>query len=155
MNAYNAFTVKLIIDNYPIKSIKDIKKPWDIRFFQIGKKWYNLNDIEHQILRKMGDPRIHFGINCASFSCPPLLNKAFTATNVDKELEQLAVAFVNDKERNKISANSIEISKIFQWFGKDFKTKGTLIDFLNQYAATKISPTAKQRFLDYNWNLNE
>ncbi len=155
MNAYNAYTIKLILDNYPIKSIKDIKKPWDLRFFQIGEKWYNLNEIEHQILRKMGDPRIHFGINCASFSCPPLANKAFTPANVNKELDRLAIAFVNDKKRNEISANEIQISKIFQWFGKDFKSNGSLIDFLNKYAKTKISPTAKKSFKDYNWNLNE
>ncbi len=155
MNAYNAFTIKLIVNNYPIKSIKDIPKPWDLRFFQIGKKWYNLNEIEHQILRKMGDPRIHFGINCASFSCPPILNKAFTAANVDKELEKLAIAFVNDTKRNEINANSIKLSKIFQWFGKDFKNNGSLIDFLNQYADIEINADAKKSFLDYNWNLNE
>jgi len=155
MNAYNAFTVKLITDNYPLKSIKDLKDPWGQRLFKIGKKWYNLNEIEHQILRKMGDPRIHFGINCASFSCPPLLNKAFTPVNVDTTLEQLAITFVNDNQRNTITKNSIQISKIFQWFSKDFKTKGTLIHFLNQYSKTKIASNAKKSFIKYNWALNE
>lgn len=155
MNTYNAFTIKLITDNYPLKSIKDLKDPWDQRLFKIGKKWYNLNEIEHQILRKMGDPRIHFGINCASFSCPPLLNKAFTPDNVEALLEQLAIAFVNDTQRNTITVNSIQISKIFQWFAKDFKTNGTLIHFLNQYAKTKIAPNAKKSFAKYNWTLNE
>ncbi len=155
MNVYNAFTVKLIIDNYPVKSIKDIKNPWDLRFFKLGKKWYTLNDIEHRILRKMGDPRIHFGINCASFSCPPLLNKAFTAQNVDQELEKLSITFVNDPKRNTITASRLKLSKIFSWFIKDFKKEGTLIDFLNKYSKVTINKTAKKSFMAYDWNLNE
>ncbi|GAA4273058.1 hypothetical protein GCM10022258_23520 [Aquimarina gracilis] len=155
INVYNAFTVKLIIDNYPIKSIKDIKNPWDLRFFRLGKKWYTLNDIEHRILRKMGDPRIHFGINCASFSCPPLLNKAFTRQNVDQELEKLTVAFINDPKRNTISSDRIQLSKIFSWFGKDFKKEGTLIDFLNKYSKVTINNNAKKSFKDYDWALNQ
>ncbi len=155
LNAYNAFTIKLIIDNYPVKSIKNIKDPWDTRFFKLGAKWYNLNEIEHKILRKMGDPRIHFGINCASFSCPPLLNGAFTAATVDSKLDFLAHQFINDPLRNKISENRIQLSKIFQWFAKDFKTQGSLIDFLNQYSEVVIAKNAKKSYLKYNWNLNE
>jgi len=155
LNVYNAYTVKLIIDNYPVKSIKDIKKPWDLRFFRLGKKWYTLNDVEHQILRKMKDPRIHFGINCASFSCPPLSNKAFNSKNVDAALEKLTIAFINDPKRNTISANQIEISKIFSWFAKDFKKEGTIINFLNKYSNTKINTSAKKSFKNYNWDLNE
>ena len=155
MNAYNAMTIDLILRNQPIASIKDIKDPWDQRLWQLGKKWYNLNEIEHQILRKMGDARIHFGINCASFSCPPILNEAFTADKVDAQLEALAKGFINDKQRNTITENSIEISKIFSWFAKDFKTNGTLIDFLNKYSDTPIASNAKKRFKDYDWTLNK
>lgn len=155
MNVYNAFTIKLIIDNYPTNSIKDIKDAWDARFFKLGKKWYNLNEVEHKILRKMGDARIHFGINCASFSCPPILNKSFTAANVNAELEFLAKRFINDTKRNKINADKIQLSKIFQWFGKDFKTQGSLIDFLNKYSDVKINSNAKKSYLKYNWDLNE
>lgn len=155
MNVYNAFTIKLIIDNYPTKSIKDIKDAWDMRFFKIGEKWYNLNDVEHKVLRKMGDARIHFGINCASFSCPPLLNQAFTTDNVDNKLDFLAHRFINDQSRNTITKDSFEISKIFQWFGKDFKMDGTLIDYLNNYSDIKIKPTAKRSFKTYDWSLNE
>ena len=155
MNAYNAFTIKLIIDHYPIKSIKDIKSPWDYRFIKIDKKWYTLNDIEHRILRKMNEPKIHFGINCASYSCPPLLNKAFTSATVNNDLEFLAHQFINDKSRNTISENNIELSKIFQWFSKDFKTDGSLIDFLNNYSNIQIMSTAKKSYKKYDWNLNE
>ncbi len=155
INVYNAFTVKLIIDNYPLQSIKDIKDPWDLRFFKLGTKWYTLNDVEHRILRKMGDPRIHFGINCASFSCPKLLNKAFTAQNVNKELDNLSISFINDSQRNIITTNKIQLSKIFSWFGKDFKTEGSLIDFLNKYSKIKINSNAKKTFVKYDWTLNE
>lgn len=154
MNAYNAMTVDLILRNQPVASIKDIKDPWDQRLWKLGSKWYNLNEIEHQILRKMGDARIHFGINCASFSCPPLLNEAFTADKVDAQLESLSRKFVNDTKRNTITENSIEVSKIFTWFAKDFKTNGSLIDFLNQYSETTISDKAKKRYKDYDWTLN-
>ncbi len=155
MNVYNAFTIKLIIDNYPVKSIKDIKNPWDLRFFKLGEKWYTLNDVEHRILRKMNDPRIHFGINCASFSCPPLLNKAFTAQNVNLELEKLAVNFINDPKRNTITPDKVQLSKLFLWFAKDFKIKGTLIEFLNKYAKISINNNPKKSFKTYDWNLNE
>lgn len=155
MNTYNAFTIKLIIDNYPTKSIKNIKNAWDSRFFKLGNKWYNLSEIEHKILRKMNDPRIHFGINCASFSCPPLLNRAFTTENVHKELDFLAHQFINDKTRNTISENNIQLSKIFQWYAKDFKTEGSLIDYLNKYSDITIQSNAKKKYKKYDWNLNE
>jgi len=155
LNVYNAYTVKLIVDNYPIESIKDIKKPWDLRFFKLGKKWYTLNDVEHRILRKMGDPKIHFGINCASFSCPSLPNKAFTGKNVNQELKKLTVAFINDPKHNTITANKIEISKIFSWFAKDFKRQGSIISFLNKYSKTTIQKNASKSFKTYDWNLNE
>ncbi|GGG37570.1 DUF547 domain-containing protein [Dokdonia pacifica] len=155
MNAYNAMTIDLILRNYPLASIKDIKDPWGQRFWKLGEKYYNLNEIEHKILRKMGDARIHFGINCASFSCPPLLNEAFTAQKVDKQLDILARRFVNDEKRNTITANSIEISEIFNWFAKDFKTDGSVIDFLNKYSDTPINAKAKRKYKDYNWSLNK
>ncbi len=155
MNAYNAMTIDLILRNQPIESIKDINKPWDQRYWKLGSKWYNLNEIEHDILRKMGDARIHFGINCASFSCPPLLNEAFTGASVDTQLDKLSRAFVNDSQRNTITANSIEISKIFTWFAKDFKTDGSLIDFLNKYSDVTIASNAKKKYKDYDWTLNK
>lgn len=155
MNVYNAFTIKLITDNYPVNSIKDIKDPWDKRFFKIGSKWRNLNEIEHKILRKMEDPRIHFGINCASISCPTLHNKAFTAGNVDTTLDMLAAKFINNPKHNTITKNTAKLSKIFKWFSKDFKTNGSIIDYLNQYSAITIDANAKISYKEYNWSLNE
>ena len=155
INAYNAFTVKLIVDRYPLKSIKDIESPWDYRFIKLGDKWYTLNDIEHKILRKMDDPRIHFGIVCASFSCPKLQNKAFISATINSQLDDATKEFLADSERNNLSENSIQLSKIFKWFSKDFKKKGSLIDFLNKYSEITISQNAKKSFKEYNWDLNE
>jgi hypothetical protein len=165
INAYNAFTVKLIVDNYPVESIQDlhpkIKIPlvntvWHIKFFKIGGEDANLDEIEHKILRKEFDePRIHFAINCASFSCPPLLNEAFFPERIDTQLDKVAKSFINDTKRNKISPNQIEISKIFSWFKGDFTKKGSLIDYLNKYSTVKINPKAKVSYLEYDWSLNE
>lgn len=154
MNAYNAMTVDLILRNLPLKSIKNIDKPWEQRLWKLGDKWYNLDEIEHRILRKMGDPRIHFGINCASFSCPPLLNEAFSSDEVNTQLDQLARNFINDERRNQISENNIKISKLFSWFAKDFMEQGTLIEFLNRYSNSPINPDARKSYLSYDWTLN-
>ncbi len=160
MNAYNAYTIKLILKHYPLKSIMNIKQKgkgaWDIPFAQVGGKTYSLNHIEHKILRaKLFDPRIHVGVNCASGSCPKLHNKAFTESNVNSELEKLMKIFVNDPTRNKITdPKKIGLSEIFNWYKGDFTKKGSLVDYLNKYANTPIPPKARISYLTYNWNLN-
>ncbi|WP_299119949.1 DUF547 domain-containing protein [uncultured Tenacibaculum sp.] len=159
VNAYNAYTIKLILDNYPLKSILKIKKKgkdaWSIPFAKVGGKSYTLNHIEHEILRKdYNDPKIHVGVNCASGSCPQLGNFAFTEANYEAKTKDLMKKFINDTNRNKISKNKVELSKIFEWFKGDFTKKGSLIDFLNKYSNTKIDPKAKVRFLEYDWSLN-
>jgi len=155
INAYNALTIDLILRNYPVESIKDIKNPWEQRLWKLGNKWYNLEDIEHQILRKMNEPRIHFAIVCASFSCPKLQNEAFTAKDLERQLTNATKDFLNDSNRNEISENNIKLSKVFQWFSKDFKQNESLIEFLNLYSAVTISEKAKKSFKDYNWDLND
>ncbi|MEP0710437.1 DUF547 domain-containing protein [Algoriphagus sp.] len=164
INAYNAFTVKLIVDNYPVKSIKDlgpslkiplIKDVWHYKFFKIGGQESSLDEIEHSILRKeFEEPRIHFAINCASVSCPPLLNEAFEAKTIDAQLDKVAKSFINSS-RNKITPDAIQISSIFNWFKGDFTKNGSLIDYLNKYSKVKIKANAKVSHLDYDWNLNE
>ena len=100
INVYNAYTVELILRNYPVKSIKDIKTPWKQQLVRIGDKNLSLNDVEHEILRKMDEPRIHFAINCASVSCPRLLDEAFTAEKLEGQLDRLTREFLNsDKNR--------------------------------------------------------
>jgi hypothetical protein len=155
INVYNAFTVKLILDNYPLKSINDLDKPWDTIFITVSGKRYSLNDIEHEILRKrFKDPRIHFAVNCASFSCPKLLNAAYVAEKLDAQLSQQAKEFVNDKSRNLISPNQVKISKLFDWYKSDFTTRGNVIDYLNKYASVKIASNAELSYMDYDWSLN-
>lgn len=159
INAYNAYTLKLIVDHYPTKSIMNIKKKgktaWKIPFAVVGGKTYTLDYIEHEILRKnLFDPRIHVGVNCASGSCPKLNNRVFTENNIDSELEKLMKEFVNDVSRNKISNKKVQISEIFNWFKDDFTKKGSIIDYLNKYSNTKIKAKAKTHFLPYNWSLN-
>ncbi|WP_430411612.1 DUF547 domain-containing protein [Kordia sp.] len=155
INAYNALTVDLILQNYPLKSIKDIRNPWKQELWTLGGKKYDLETIEHKILRKMDEPRIHFAINCASFSCPPLLNKAFTASTMEPQLMKVTKDFLADAKRNTITKDNLEVSKIFKWFSKDFKQNGSLIDFLNTYSTVKISNDAAIDYKDYDWTLNE
>ncbi|MGY0426331.1 MAG: DUF547 domain-containing protein [Polaribacter sp.] len=159
INVYNAYTLKIILQEYPIKSITNIKKKgktaWKIPFVKVGGKTYTLDHIEHKILRKtLFDPRIHVGVNCASKSCPKLLNIAFTEKNIDTELDRLMKDFVNDSLRNKITEKKVEISSIFKWFKEDFTKKGSVIDFLNKYSSTKINSKAKISYLKYDWSLN-
>jgi hypothetical protein len=159
INTYNAYTIKIILENYPIKSIRDIKKEgktaWKIPFAKVGGEAYTLDYIEHEILRKkFFDPKIHVGVNCAAVSCPKISNIAFTEENVVTELTRLMKDFINDSSRNKISKEKVEISSIFNWFKDDFNKKGTVIDFLNTYSKTKISPNAKISYLKYDWTLN-
>jgi hypothetical protein len=159
INAYNAYTIKIILENYPVKSIKDIKENgktvWKIPFAKVGGKTYTLDDIEHKILlKKLFDPRIHVGLNCAANSCPKLENVAFTERNIEATLENLMTAFINDMTSNKITKHNIQISSIFDWFQKDFTRSNTLIGYLNTYSKTKINSDSEISYLKYDWSLN-
>ena len=165
INAYNAFTVKLIVDNYPLESIKDLNPilniptvytVWTKKWFKIGGEDFSLDKIEHDILRKeFKEPRIHFAINCASFSCPVLRPEAFKTEKIETQLIEQTKAFINDPDRNRITKDKLELSKIFSWFGGDFKEGQTLIQFLNKYSKVKISKSADIDFMDYEWSLND
>lgn len=166
INAYNAFTIKLITRYYPLKSIKDIgssiqipfvNTPWDIKFITIGKNRYDLNNIEHGILRKkFDDPRIHMVLVCASKSCPILLNEAYDPAILDTQLTNQTNVFLADPSRNQVSARQPKLSMIFNWYAMDFNTDGkTVRDFVNRYATVKIQEDAKISYLDYDWSLNE
>ena len=155
INAYNAFTIKLIVDNYPTKSILNFDggKTWDVRRIKLSDKKYSLNNVENDILRpQFKDPRIHFAINCAAKSCPPLWNHAFTAENLEATLESRTRAFINDTKYNTLTGSRAQVSKIFDWYSVDF---GDLKKFLNQFSSTKLKSTAVVVFNEYNWDLNE
>ena len=158
INAYNAFTIQLILDNMPIKSIMEINggKAWDLKFIKIGSKTLSLNNIEHDILRaKYKDPRIHFAVNCASVSCPKIKNSAFTANELENQLNQMAKSFINNSDKNSLSPQKIEISKLFDWYKDDFIKTGSVIDYLNKFSSTKVNSNASISFKTYNWNLNK
>ena len=166
INAYNAFTIKLIANYYPVKSIKDIgsnlqipfvNTPWDIKFFSIGKDRMDLNNIEHGILRKkFDDPRVHMALVCASRSCPILLNEAFDGARLDEQFTKQTKAFLADPYRNKVSVDKPQLSMIFNWYGMDFNKNGKSVrEFVNTYSTVKIKPNAKISFIDYDWGLNE
>ncbi len=164
INAYNAFTIKLIVDNYPVKSIKDlggsiykVNTPWDIKFIKIGDEEYDLNNIEHGILRdQWEDPRIHAAVNCASVSCPALMKGAFTAEQLEKQLDMQMKRFILDNSKNILSKNSVKLSKIFKWFSGDFKNVAPdVIKYINRYSDIEISEDADIDYFEYDWNLND
>jgi len=154
INAYNAIALKMVIDNYPIKSINDVENPWKRKFLTIKNKQYSLDDIEHNIIRKFNDPRIHFVINCAANSSPKLMNMAYTSANIIYALEKSAVDFINDPTKNIISEKEIRISQIFDWYKEDFNN-GEVVQFINQYAKIKINHIPTDGYLNYDWSLNK
>jgi hypothetical protein len=156
INLYNAGTVKLILDHYPIYSIRDIQNPWGQKIFTINDTALSLDDVEHKILRSLQDPRIHFAINCASISCPKLRNSAFSEIGIDKELNEAVSIIFEDPKMFQKRNNEIYLSSIFKWYREDFETVyGSLVNFLNHFHDVPFRENVKLRFLKYNWELNE
>ncbi len=170
INAYNAFMVDLVIKNYPVKTVRDIKGSNKaanaVRFgvfkdklrYKVGGLQLDLETMEKEVLLKQNfDARIHFAIVCASFSCPRLYNEAYTGAKLEKQLEIQAKNFINDITKNNImDANKAQLSKLFDWYKDDFtKVGGSVIGYINKYAITKLNPKAKLSYFEYNWNLNE
>tara|TARA_B110000037_G_scaffold223156_1_gene303027 strand:- start:14825 stop:15541 length:717 start_codon:yes stop_codon:yes gene_type:complete len=159
-NAYNAYTLKLVLVKYPLNSVKDAsfsgKDLWSVKLVKLGDKTFTLAHVENEILRKMKDPRIHFAINCASYSCPRIWNHAFTEENISSRMTKLTKEYINNPKHNTITPKKIKISKIFDWYSTDFvKDDQTLIQYLNKYSKVQIESTAKIEYLPYNWSLNE
>jgi hypothetical protein len=168
INVYNAYTIKLILTNFengkPLASIKDIgsffSKPWSIKFVNVGGKMYTLDNIEHDILRPtFKDARIHFAVNCASKSCPPLISVPYSGTNLDQQLDASTIAFINNEQENRLVGNTLHISSIFKWFKEDFHNNP--IGFFEKYANGKLKKELtsqkdqiKVKYLRYDWSLN-
>lgn len=157
INVYNAFTIDLILRNRPLESINDIEEPFDRKFIEIGKEKYSLNDVEKGILlEEFDDPRIHYAVNCASVSCPPLRAEPYRGMKLEEQLKDQAVRFVNDKEKNRLSKDRVRISKLYDWYRDDFTRKGSLVEHLDRYSKdVDISKDAEVDFLEYDWGLNE
>lgn len=164
VNLYNAVTIRLILDNYPVKSIRKIYKPWDRKHVIIQGKELSLNDIEHRILRPIwNDPRIHFVVNCASMGCPDVPAYALTAENQEEILSLSTDTFLNHKRGISLERGALKLSSIFDWYAVDFgKDQDELLDFLSQYynfdeieeLSGKSIYKLKIRY-DYDWDLNE
>ncbi|MGH1335272.1 MAG: DUF547 domain-containing protein [Aureispira sp.] len=158
INLYNAFTIHTILNNYPVKSITDIEggKVWDRKTIRIGEEKLTLNDIEKKkLLQRFKDGRVHFAVNCAATSCPPLLNKAWTEDNVQRYLSKQTKAFINNTTENQLSAKAIQISQIFNWYASDFGGKDKVVSYFQKYADIEIKDNAKVTFKEYNWELND
>jgi hypothetical protein len=180
INAYNAFTIELILTRYPdLKSIRDLgnvvlNSPWKRRFFTLLGKPQHLDGIEHETLRKAGvydEPRIHFAVNCASIGCPMLREEAYVGARLDAQLEEQTRRFLADRSRNRYSPErgALEVSPIFDWYRKDFESgfRGVRSreQFFGRYAALLAdrpedraaieSGKVPLRFLEYDWRLND
>ncbi|MBG8552446.1 DUF547 domain-containing protein [Hymenobacter guriensis] len=166
INAYNAYTIRLILDHYPLQSIKDIgskiqiplvSTPWAARFFSIGGEKMSLDHIEHSILRKQyDDPRIHFALVCASISCPRLRNEAYTATQLSQQLDDQGRNFLNDPAKNNVGRAAAQLSRYFDWYKADWEKNGqSVAKWVNRYSKTRMNADAKVTYQDYNWNLNK
>lgn len=181
INAYNAFTVAKVLQRYPnLRSIRDFGtffgnfgfgNPWKDPFFKLFDKPTTLDDIEQKMIRAPGvfdDPRTHFALNCASIGCPMLREEAYTGVRLNEQLDAQALRFLSDRSRNRYAGGKLEISKIFDWYGKDFSAghKGiqSVQAFLGQHAAQLADRPDDQnkvrngalplRYLDYDWSLN-
>lgn len=179
VNAYNAFTIELILTRHPdLKSIKDLGplfgSPWKPKWIPLLGGKVSLDDIEHAMLRRRGDyddPRVHFAVNCASIGCPALREEAFVAARLDAQLDEQAARFMSDRTRNRFNPQRgrLELSKIFDWYGEDFRLGHRGIASLPAFAARHADrladlPADRERiragavdiaFLDYDWSLND
>lgn len=154
-NVYNAYSIKLIVNSFPVNSIRDLEDAFDLEYIPYQKKKISLNYIEKEILSKTLDARIHFAINCASLSCPNINRIPFYGDTIYEQLDLAAKKFVNDMTKNAISKREIKISKVFDWFSEDFlKDEKSIIAYINKYSDTKIKDDATITYLDYNWSLN-
>jgi hypothetical protein len=166
INAYNAYTIQLILNHYPVQSIKDIGSkikipfvttPWANKFFKIGGQEMSLDNIEHGTLRKKyNDPRIHFALVCAARSCPRLRNEAYEGNKLTAQLDDQGAEFLNNPAKNAITPQRASLSKYFNWYKGDWSENGKSIqEWVNRYSKTKITKDRPISYLEYDWALNE
>jgi len=171
-NLYNAKTIDIVLDHYPVRSIKDISLggglfaaftggPWKAKVVSVAGVSLSLDDIEHEILRKVfTDPRVHYAVNCASIGCPNLQTEAFTASRLDAQLDAAARAYVNHPRGVTVQGDRIVVSSIYEWFKADFGGNDAgVLRHLEGYAqpalATKIKSIGAISSHDYDWRLND
>lgn len=158
INAYNIFAIKMVRDHWPLKSIKDagswLRPVWDKPIGKINGKEVSLGMIEHEILRPMNDPRIHFAIVCASLSCPDLRSEAYRADELHEQLQGQAIQFLTNQAKGlKVENSVIHVSKIFDWFEEDFSSYGGADSFIHGLIDMPSDIPIKTD-MEYNWSLN-
>lgn len=163
INVYNIFAVKLVRDHYPVTSIKDVGSlifpVWEKPAGKVGGKMYSLNDIEHKILRPMNEPAMHFAIVCASVSCPDLRAEAYRASALSGQLKLQIHRFLENKGKGMQvyrERKTVYLSRLFDWYKKDFATAGGFVGFLNSEWGDNLNMSSDYaiEFLTYNWDLN-
>ena len=164
INLYNAQTLRLIIDHYPIKSIKDINEPWDTPLVTLHGNKITLNELEHQIIRKnYKEPRIHFALVCAAKGWPILPKEPFKPGNLSNQFQKQGRKFLSDPKKNSVDFKNqtVYLSPIFDWFQEDFvKNSGSVLLFVRPYFPDEISKILsnadfKIEFSEYDWSLND
>lgn len=164
INVYNAVTLQAMLEFYPLKSITDKNsKNYDVwKDYRFGQKKISLNDIEHKILRPMGDPRIHAAIVCASKGCPILLNEAYVPDRLSEQLDKNVRKWFKDPKRGlSLEGDTVYISQIFNWFGGDFaKDRARQLEWIAKYVDKKTAAAITRRglkvkFIEWDWSLNE
>jgi hypothetical protein len=158
INVYNIFALKMVVDHWPIQSIKDVghlfSPVWNKSAGMLGGKSVTLGEIEHEILRPMAEPRIHFAIVCASVSCPELRNRPYTAAKLNEQLDDQVRQFLSNQGKGlRIEKNTIRISKIFSWFDDDFDASGGVSAFVKRYRPELPELTIKAN-IAYDWDVN-
>jgi len=168
INAYNALTIRSILDHPGVASIREIDGVWNKTRHDVGGHDLTLDQIEHNLLRPFfKDPRIHFVVNCASLSCAPLASFAYDGDHLGDQLERAALAFLSDPKQVRVEDGTLYLSSYFKWYGKDFLADGwspradTLPGFIARYATPEVAAAIKAagdgipvKFLDYDWKLN-
>ena len=163
INLYNAQTLDLIADNYPVMSIKDIASdsggPWEQPVVTLFGEKITLNALEHEVIRKKyPEAKVHFALVCAALGCPALINTPYQAENLDTQLDEQTKVFLLDSDKNSIDTSKkvLQLSPIFDWFKEDFiKQSGSVIAFVNPYFGNKISQAYMIEYTNYDWSLND
>ncbi len=168
INAYNAWTLRLILDHYPgIRSIKDIgglfSSPWKQHLVRLADRVLTLDELEHDVIRpRLADPRVHMALNCTARSCPPLRPEPYLPDTLSTQLDDQVRSFVNDPAALRIDTDTLRVSRIFKWYGEDFGGEAGVLTFLRRYAGpdllarlAALGPDPRLTYLDYDWTLND
>lgn len=160
-NAYNATVLNAVLENGRPKSVLDVKGFFDAKKYKVAGEELTLNELEEKKIRSAGDPRIHFAVNCASFDCPPLMNRAFTGKSWEKDLEKLTKDFLNRKDEVRVdeAAKTVHVVQLFEWYQKDWGDEAKVREFIAKYVPADVAakvkdPAYKLAYRPYDWRPN-